>query len=42
MAGIEDFFSFSMCEATTEDSIYTAKIEVVTDKKVAGSLVSNT
>ena len=42
MAGIVDFFSFSLCETTTKDSIYTATIEVVTDKKVARSLVSDT
>ena len=42
MAGIEDLFSFSVCETTTKDNIYTTTIEVVTDKKVAGSLVSDT
>ena len=42
MAGIEDLFSFIVCETTMKDSIYTATIEVVTDKKVAGSLVSDT
>ena len=42
MAGIEDLFNFSMPETTTKDSIYTATIKVVTDKKVARSLVSDT
>ena len=41
MAGIEDLLSFSMCETMTKDSIYVAMIEVITDKKVAGSLVSD-
>ena len=42
MAGIEDLLSFSMCEAMKKDSINTMMIEIVTDKKVAGGLVSNT
>lgn len=42
MAGIEDLFSFSVHETTTKDSIYTVTIEVITDKKVARSLVSDT
>ena len=42
MAGIEDLFSFSVRETTTKDVIYTVTIEVVTDKKVARSLVSDT
>ena len=42
MAGIKDMFSFSVCETTTKDSIDPATIEVVTDKEVSGSLVSDT
>ena len=42
MAGIEDLFSFSVRETTTKDNIYTTTIEVVTDKKVVGGLVSDT
>ena len=42
MAGIKDLFSFSVCETTMKDSIYTVTIEFVTDKKVAGSLESDT
>ena len=42
MAGIEDLFSFSVCETTTKDSINPATIEVVADKEVSGSLVSDT
>ena len=41
MAGIKDLFSFSVCEATTKDIINPATIEVVTDKKVSGGLVSD-
>ena len=42
MAGIKDLFSFSVCEATTKDRINPATIEVVTNKKVSGGLVSDT
>ena len=42
MAGIEDLFSFSVRETMTNDNIYTVMIEVVTDKKVVRSLVSDT
>ena len=42
MAGIEDLFSFSVRETMTKDSIYTTTIKVVTDKKIARILVSDT
>ena len=42
MAGIEDLFSFNVCETTMKDSIYTVMIKVVTDEKVVGGLVSDT
>ena len=42
MTGIEDLFYFSVCETTTKDSINPVTIEVIADKEVLGSLVSDT
>ena len=42
MAGIKDLFIFSVCETTMKDSINPAMIEVIADKEVSGSLVSDT
>ena len=42
MAGIKDLFSFSVCDTTTKDSINPATVEVIADKEVSGSLVSDT
>lgn len=42
MTGIDHFLSFSVCEVTTKESIYSATIKVVTDQKVARGLVSDT
>ena len=41
MTSIEDLHGFSFCETTTKDSIYSATIEVITDKKVARGLMSD-